>query len=58
VLGTFEVKAFIIGSGHFRPSTIAIVGTVIEACGNRSPPPLVVPFPDPWPDTQRPTRVI
>src|SRR5664279_3921093 len=46
VLGTFEIKALIIRSGRFRPSTIAISGTVSGACGHHSPQPLVVPYPD------------
>src|SRR5665647_67995 len=48
VLGTFEIKALIIRSSPFRPSTIAIGGTVSGACGHRSPQPLVVPYPDPY----------
>jgi hypothetical protein len=50
VLGTFEIKALIIRSGRFRPSTIAISGTVSGACGHHSPQPLVVPYPDGPPD--------
>src|SRR5674476_1008183 len=48
VLGTFEIKALIIRSGRFRPSTIAISGTVSGACGHHSPQPLVVPYPVPY----------
>jgi hypothetical protein len=51
VLGTFEIKALIIRSGRFRPSTIAISGTVSGACGHHSPQPLVVPYPDRLPVT-------